>query len=445
MANLADLQAELLRKKSELKARSGGELGEGNYVRAEKKREKASLFSKKNKGVEARVEKDAEQKAEEEKTFENARRKLEIKAQMYDKLSQGQNGILDQDTTGLEDRVMVDFQQKALDHFQEQKAKIEKIREEEEKKRKVKDLGNGKVEFTDSLGRTRVADKADVKDLMEMDKDLRPAAAEADNPHSTFQKMKFIKSTEFQEVDGDDASTSKGPEAKMKERLLVSSDMQREELRQRWEKEEEALLEKGDVHYQDVQFDEVRDLGTGYFAFSRSEREREKQKEDLTEIREETLTARDRAERVKAKRAEMMKARLAKVKARRGIEDTTKEEEEAEAKKAAEDEAEAAKKAEKQRLYEDQLDLARRAKIREWDQGKEATLQADKEGPSWESKTEELRNERNDEFAPPQFYHGEKGNGANLKSHKRKKTPDDGDDDDPVAKGLRNLKNLFNL
>ena len=100
MANLADLQAELLRKKSELKARSGGELGEGNYVRAAKKKEKTSLFSKKNKGVDARVEKDAEQKAEEEKTFENARRKLEIKAQMYDKLSQGQNGILDQDTTG---------------------------------------------------------------------------------------------------------------------------------------------------------------------------------------------------------------------------------------------------------------------------------------------------------------------------------------------------------
>ena len=61
---------------------------------------------------------------------------------------------------------MVDFQQKALDHFQEQKAKVEKLREEEEKKRKIKDLGDGKVEFTDSLGRTRVADKAEVKDLM---------------------------------------------------------------------------------------------------------------------------------------------------------------------------------------------------------------------------------------------------------------------------------------
>ena len=63
-----------------------------------------------------------------------------------------------------------------------------------------------------------------------------------------------------------------------------------------------------------MQFDEVRDLGTGYFAFSTSEREREKQKEDLTDIREETLSARDKAERIKAKRAEMMKARLAKVK-----------------------------------------------------------------------------------------------------------------------------------
>ena len=61
---------------------------------------------------------------------------------------------------------MVDFQQKALDHFQEQKAKIEKVREEEEKKKKIKDLGNGKVEFTDSLGRSRVVDRAEVKDLM---------------------------------------------------------------------------------------------------------------------------------------------------------------------------------------------------------------------------------------------------------------------------------------
>jgi len=136
MANLADLQAELLRKKTELKAKTPVS-AEGNYVRAEKRDKTASgsIFSKKNKGVDGRVEKDAEQKAEEDKNFENARKKLEMKAKMYDKLARGENGVLDNDQTGLEDRVMVDFQQKALDHFQIQKAKIEKIREEEEKKK----------------------------------------------------------------------------------------------------------------------------------------------------------------------------------------------------------------------------------------------------------------------------------------------------------------------
>merc|ERR1719228_1726069 len=140
----------------------------------------------------------------------------------------------------------------------------------------------------------------------------------------------------------------------------------------------------------------------------------------------------------------MMKARIAKVKARRGIEDTTKEEEEAVAQKAAEEEAEAKKKAEKERLYEYQLDMARRARIREWDQGKEATLQSDKEGPSWEAKTEEMRNERNDEFAPPKLYHetpgGRKGAPSNIKNFKKRKMEEESLPDDPLARGLRNLK-----
>lgn len=441
MANLADLQAELLRKKTELKQKS---FGEGNYVKREKSSSSTpNIFAKKNKGVAERSEKDAEEKAEEEKSFENARKKLEMKAKMYDKMAKGENGVLDNDTTGLEDRVMVDFQQKALDHFQEQKMKNEKIREEEEKKKKIKDLGDGKVEFTDSLGRTRIVEKAEVKHLLEMDKELRGTEAAEDTPHSTFERMKFIKSTEFQEREEEKAQ-QKGPEAQMKERLLVSSDMQREELRQKWEKEEEALADKSDVHYQDVDFDEIRDLGTGYFAFSRSEREREKQKDELHDMRGETLSARDRAEKIKAKRAEMMKARLAKVKARRGIEDNSKEEEEMETKKAKEEEEEAKKKEERQRLYEYQLDLARRAKIREWDQGKEPTLETDKEGPSWERKTEEMRNERNAEFAPPEVYAetGGGGGGGRYQKNKRKKEGDD-DGDDAVAKGLRNLKNLF--
>ena len=67
-------------------------------------------------------------------------------------------------------------------------------------------------------------------------------------------------------------------------------------------------------------------------------------------------------------------------------------------------------------------------------------------GPSWESKTEEMRNERNEEFAPPQFYHGDKSGNSNFKNKRKKPSQDfEVDDDDPVAKGLKNLKNLFNL
>jgi len=439
MANLADLQAELLRKKSELKDKK---IGEGTYIRAEKK-EKAgpSMFSKKNKGVGDRIEKDLEEKEKEERSFENARKKLEMKAKMYDKLARGEKGILDNDRTGLEERVMVDFQQKALDHFKEEKQKAEKLREEEQNKKKIRDIGNGKVEYTDSLGRTRVVDKEEVKGLLDMDKDLRPDTAEEDNPHSTFHKMKFIKSTEL-EVEED---TPKAPEVEVKKKLLVSSDMQREELRQKWEDQERELLDKPEVHFQDVLFDEVRDLGTGYFAFSRDEADREKQKADLTEMREETLTARQKADKIKAKRAEMLKARLAKVKARRGIETTPeeKEKEEEEQRQKEKEEEEKKKAAERERLFEYQLDLARKAKTRAWDQGKEPTLDNDREGPSWEQRTEEMRNERNPDFAPPTTYSKQKHAG-----NKRKK-PDipkeEEEEEDPLLKQLRSLKNLVSF
>ena len=54
-----------------------------------------------------------------------------------------------------------------------------------------------------------------------------------------------------------------------------------------------------------------------------------------------------------------------------------------------------------------------------------------------------MRNERNEEFAPPQFYDNQHG-ANNYKSNKRKKEVEE-EDEDPVAKGLRNLKNLLNL
>merc|ERR1719192_168032 len=140
----------------------------------------------------------------------------------------------------------------------------------------------------------------------------------------------------------------------------------------------------------------------------------------------------------------MMKARLAKVKARRGIETTPEEKEkEEEEQRQKEEEEEKKKAAERERVFEYQLDLARKAKTRAWDQGKEPTLDNDREGPSWEQRTEEMRNERNPDFAPPTTYSKQKHAG-----NKRKK-PDlpkeEEEEEDPLLKQLRSLKNLVSF
>lgn len=36
---------------------------------------------------------------------------------------------------------------------------------------------------------------------------------------------------------------------------MLSADMQREAMRQKWEEQERKLLDKGEIHYQDVLFD----------------------------------------------------------------------------------------------------------------------------------------------------------------------------------------------
>ena len=58
-------------------------------------------------------------------------------------------------------------------------------------------------------------------------------------------------------------------------------------MHEKWRKEQDDLL-NGPVHYENLKFDEIRNLGTGYYAFSKDEEERKKQMEGLKNMREET-------------------------------------------------------------------------------------------------------------------------------------------------------------
>ncbi|EDO42063.1 predicted protein, partial [Nematostella vectensis] len=109
------------------------------------------------------------------------------------------------------------------------------------------------VEYVDSLGRSRKCLRKDLPDLQKRDRELNPRR-----------------------------STSPP--------TLLSDDMRREMMRQKWEKQEQEAMERpvGPVHYQNIQYDaEVRAHGVGYYQFSTDETERSKQMETLRKLRDE--------------------------------------------------------------------------------------------------------------------------------------------------------------
>ena len=221
----------------------------------------------------------------------------------------------------------------------------------------------------------------------------------------------------------------------------------RDELHEKWRKEQDDLL-NGPVHYENIKFDEVRNLGTGYYAFSKNEEERQKQMEDLKKMRDETNKVHKKKEILQKKRKAALDARLLKVKQRKAEEDGRLDEFLKEIEKEQQK-----KKAESSAIMEDSntelkntnkddnngdsnIDLSSQTDallkecrnqsskpVREWDEGKHSifTSQAFVKGgkqqqgdqlkgaasnlvSGYEKKLENLRKDRPDEFAPPNFY-----------------------------------------
>ncbi|KAF5922536.1 hypothetical protein HPG69_008296 [Diceros bicornis minor] len=102
-----------------------------------------------------------------------------------------------------------------------------------------------RVDYVDSLGRSRRCMKKDLPDLLEMDKNL--------------QGRLFVSPAN--------------------ENTLLSEDMRKELQRQQWEEEEREALKRpvGPVHYEDIRENESWQLGVGYFAFARDKELRNKQ------------------------------------------------------------------------------------------------------------------------------------------------------------------------
>ncbi|KAM4769178.1 coiled-coil domain-containing protein 174 [Cyanocitta cristata] len=382
-SSLVDLKAELFRKQEEFKKEKLLK-DAGVFAKPRTSNKKPSIWTKQNTGVVNRAAKDVEQKAEEQDILDKSRKKLEEKAKLYEKMTKGD--FPDEET---EDLYLVDFTQKIIDkqhevqelHQSEAAGKTSERDTDEEETQPEADIPPPEdpdeewVDYVDFLGRSRRCMKKDLPSLLKMDQELQGKR---------------------QETDGN---------------TLLSEDMRRELQRQQWEKEEEEALRKpmGPIHYEDIRENEARQLGVGYFAFSRDQELRHKQRATLDMLREQTLDQRNKREQLKEKRKAALDARLSKLRARKikklreaGLEEEAEKLENREVKGAAE-EPEPPRVTAASRKVEVVIQERRDTKpgvpyVREWDKGKELMF------GQWEKKQEELRDERDPEFAPPSDY-----------------------------------------
>ncbi|XP_053932979.1 coiled-coil domain-containing protein 174 [Cuculus canorus] len=383
-SSLVDLKAELFRKQEQFKKEKILKEA-GIFAKSKTANKKPSIWNKQNTGVANRAEKDVEQKIEEEHILDKSRKKLEEKAKLYEKMTKGD--FPDEET---EDLYLVDFTQKIIDKQHEVqelhqseavKKTSEKETDDEETQPEMEvpppeDPDEEWVDYVDFLGRSRRCMKKDLPSLLKMDQELQGKR---------------------QVPDGN---------------TLLSEDMRRELQRQQWEKEEEEALRKpmGPIHYEDIRENEARQLGVGYFAFSRDKELRDKQRATLDMLREQTLDQRTKREQLKEKRKAALDARLSKLRARKikklreaGLEEEAEKLEKGGEVKDVTAEPEAPRVPAASRKVEVVIQERRDTKpgvpyVREWDKGKELMF------GQWSKKQEELRDERDPEFAPPSDY-----------------------------------------
>lgn len=259
------------------------------------------------------------------------------------------------------------------------------------------------AEFTDCLGRTRKCLKKDLEKMKTQDRDL-----------SKNMPQKLDTSAANWMIDI--SHTPNPPESLFTDNISIVS--KHETQKMNWEKKEEENVNKPEIHYQDVFFDEARQHGTGYYAFSTDSDERKKQQQALDEIRKKTLSEQKDKESQKLQRekiiAERVRAAKNRQRARLGLppleEEPTPEVDE-ESKEESKEEKKQRKKDEKRKRKKENEESAkseqRKNHIRPWDYNKESCnsskwqYKPDKEPMSQEQWNEMKRNERNTDFAPP--------------------------------------------
>jgi len=210
---LLGLKAELLRKQQEIAA---ARASNQTFTRPTPKVKLKSLEDKVNKGVEIRERRAAEAAEAPPDLLQKSQIMLEAKTKLYEKLSSQANA----DSTS---NFLVNFSAK-----------------EKEQVADSFDDDDDWVDFVDCLGRTKRCLKEDLLEMKNKDNVLRSSMG-----LQSVEPVTFTIDTKGAVDTGEDEKNAE----------MMSADMHREMLRQKWEQQEEKLLGARDVHYQDLLFD----------------------------------------------------------------------------------------------------------------------------------------------------------------------------------------------
>ncbi|CAB3375571.1 Hypothetical predicted protein [Cloeon dipterum] len=233
-STLISLKAELSRKQEEVTVAKT----KNQFAKPVEKKQKKESDKKGNVWDTKRIEKNKQDgmTEEERESYLKSRSSLEAKARLYDELSSP--NASKSEILAAQQCLLVDFKRKQQEREHEE-GEIEYCDEVDDTPAGNYGDDDDWVEYTDCLGRTRKCLRTDLPVLQK-------------------QNQKLADSLGFQE---ETKSRSNSPERKPRpptpplEQQLVSGDLQREALREKWEKEEAELRKKEDIHYQDILYD----------------------------------------------------------------------------------------------------------------------------------------------------------------------------------------------
>ncbi|XP_055641244.1 coiled-coil domain-containing protein 174 [Toxorhynchites rutilus septentrionalis] len=448
-SSLLSLKAELLRKQEEVSRAKAFTSIDDFVPKKVPKAEKS--YSSDKKEPKSKTEKNAIE-LEDSAQLERSKKKLVVKAKYYDRMV-ASGGALNSD-----ENCLVMFNQKRQTEKPMDNSygsSDDSISLEEEGPRETEIRRNNPnedwVEYTDFLGRSRRCLRRDLDECLRKDKEL----SRCTSPREGQRNAK----TQHLESESDDDGNIIGPVPSVAITEDTIGDRFRE-MREQWATQEAENLEKDSVHYQDVLFDEARQHGVGYYAFSTDREERDRQQRELDSIRDGTIEAQKEKEDLRKARdriiADRMKAAKARQRARLGLPpeeevpaadaDATVEDElydTMEDKKRTKAEAKARKKKEKE---ERKKERERQKHVRPWDEGKQKDDEMEwKPAKEWHVMSQDewnemKRKERICEFAPPKNYSASskenarynfpQDSGNNLKNVEHCRVDNDDDDDD---------------